>query len=100
MWRLAPPGAPQREKIRVQPRTVQCATAAHAGSGRVDGGTGSFAEAVVNVLRDDGLRRRLGEEGRGIVERRYTLERMGQAHLEYYRRLAGKGPPSPGSKPE
>jgi glycosyltransferase involved in cell wall biosynthesis len=64
----------------------------------VEGGTQEFAETVVKLLRDDALRRRLGEEGRRIVESRYTLERMGQAHLEYYRRLAGGGRASRGSK--
>ena len=55
----------------------------------VEGGVESFADAVVSILRDDGYRMRLAEEGRRIVEDRYTVERMGADHREYYRRFVG-----------
>ena len=55
------------------------------------GDTGSLAEAVVRILRDGGLAKRMGEEGRRIVERNYTVERMCERMLALYQSLLGGG---------
>lgn len=47
----------------------------------------SFARAVCAVLEDDGLRRRLGAEGRRTAERLYDWERIGESVLTSYTSL-------------
>jgi glycosyltransferase involved in cell wall biosynthesis len=49
----------------------------------------SFADAVVNVLEDDVLRRRLGERGRDTAERLYSWDVIGQRMIATYLRVAG-----------
>jgi len=58
------------------------------GGGRlVEGGVEELAGAVATLLRDDGRREVLAREGRQIVEEKFSLERMGERHLDYYRRI-------------
>jgi len=47
----------------------------------------SFAQAVRTVLQDEGVRRRLGAEGRQTVERQYSWERIGESLLNLYSSL-------------
>jgi len=57
----------------------------------VDGGPREFAQAVVELLSDDGRRRRLGLEGRKSVEDRFSIDAMGRESLRYYEDiLSGK----------
>ncbi len=53
----------------------------------VEGGCREFAQAVVGLLSDDETRRRLGEEGRRIVEEHFSIDAMGRKHLAYYREV-------------
>jgi glycosyltransferase involved in cell wall biosynthesis len=48
-----------------------------------------FAEAVLSVLDDEGLRRRLGTAGRATVEQRYSWDVIGANLIETYQALAG-----------
>jgi glycosyltransferase involved in cell wall biosynthesis len=45
----------------------------------------SFADAVVRVLGDPQLARRLGQEGKKIVERDFALETVAERYAELYR---------------
>jgi glycosyltransferase involved in cell wall biosynthesis len=49
----------------------------------------AFAEAVIAVLRDRELGRRLGERGRATVERFYDWDLIGRNLVEAYREVAG-----------
>lgn len=49
----------------------------------------SFADAVRRVLGDDGLRRSLARNARGLVERRYSWETLAKDLENMYRKLAG-----------
>lgn len=49
---------------------------------------GQFAEAVVQVLVDSDLRKRLGVAGRAFVEQRYRWEIAARPLVDLYRRLA------------
>lgn len=49
----------------------------------------SFADAVVAVLEDDALARRLAEHGRDTVERFYSWDVIGQRMIDTYLTLAG-----------
>jgi glycosyltransferase involved in cell wall biosynthesis len=62
----------------------------------VDGETGflvpprdheAMARAIVRLLNDEPLRRRMGDAGRARVQSRFSAERMAQETLEVYRRL-------------
>jgi len=48
-----------------------------------------FADAVLAVLEDGTLRRRLGERGRVTVERSYSWEVIGRAMVDTYLHVAG-----------
>lgn len=48
-----------------------------------------FADAVLAVLEDGTLRRRLGERGRATVERSYSWEVIGRAMVDTYLHIAG-----------
>jgi polysaccharide biosynthesis protein PslH len=48
-----------------------------------------FARAVLDVLGDDLLRRRLGEQGRATAERLYSWDVVGRPMIEAYLSLAG-----------
>lgn len=48
------------------------------------GDSGALAEALVDLLADDGLRRRLGREARLVVAERYDRRRMIEAYRETY----------------
>jgi glycosyltransferase involved in cell wall biosynthesis len=63
----------------------------------VDGETGflvpprdhaAMAEAIVRLLKDEGLRRRMGEAGFSRARRRFSAERMVQDTLRVYQRVA------------
>lgn len=60
---------------------------------------GAFARAVLSVLTDRGLRRRLGERGRATVERRYGWDVLGREMVDAYRAVAG-APPAQGAAAE
>jgi glycosyltransferase involved in cell wall biosynthesis len=51
----------------------------------------AFAQAVVRLLKDETLRRRMGEAGFARVNERFTVERMIAATADAYERVAGKG---------
>src|SRR2546427_5341611 len=50
-----------------------------------------FANAILAVLDDDELRRRLGERGRATVEQLYSWEVIGHDLIERYLRVAHGG---------
>jgi glycosyltransferase involved in cell wall biosynthesis len=50
-----------------------------------------FARAVLAVLEDDQLRRRLGERGRATAERLYSWEAIGRSMREMYLTVANDG---------
>jgi glycosyltransferase involved in cell wall biosynthesis len=51
------------------------------------GDPASYARALVTLLRDEPLRRKLGEAAREYVMERYTEEMMARRTLEFYNRL-------------
>ena len=51
----------------------------------------ALAHAIVGLLKDDGLRKRMGEAGLARVKGRFTVERMVAETAGAYVRLAGKG---------
>ncbi|PYR56156.1 MAG: hypothetical protein DMF91_22570, partial [Acidobacteria bacterium] len=66
-----------------------------------DGGTGvlvaprdhtAMAEAIVRLLRDDALRRQMGDAGFARVHARFTVERMVAETAAVYARVAGRVP--------
>jgi L-malate glycosyltransferase len=50
----------------------------------------AMADAIVRLLQDAGLRRRMGEAGLARVRERFTVERMVDATLEVYETVAGR----------
>lgn len=52
----------------------------------------SFARAVLEILEDRELRRRLGQEGRRTVEEHYSWETTGPRLIERYEQLEGASP--------
>jgi glycosyltransferase involved in cell wall biosynthesis len=50
----------------------------------------SLAAAIVRVLRDEGLRRRMGDAGLARVRARFTVERMVAETAAVYARVAGR----------
>jgi glycosyltransferase involved in cell wall biosynthesis len=50
----------------------------------------AMAQAIVTLLRDEGLRRRMGEAGFKRVGDRFTVERMVAGTLAVYERVAGR----------
>jgi len=50
----------------------------------------AFAQAVLAVLDDDALRRRLGRAGRATAERLYSWDRIGEGLIDTYLTLAGR----------
>jgi glycosyltransferase involved in cell wall biosynthesis len=46
--------------------------------------TAEFAERIARLLRDEGLRRRMGQAGRALVERHFSIERLTAEYLEEY----------------
>ncbi|MFO0896920.1 MAG: glycosyltransferase [Pirellulales bacterium] len=64
-----------------------------------DGGTGrlvppadpiALATGILELIRNPGLRTRMGEQGRKRVEKRFTLAGMIAARHELYDRLLGR----------
>ncbi|ACM20468.1 glycosyltransferase [Geotalea daltonii FRC-32] len=55
----------------------------------VGGGTREFAEAIIELLKNDEKRFALGRQGREVVDRYFTLDKMSSAHFAYYSRLMG-----------
>jgi glycosyltransferase involved in cell wall biosynthesis len=51
----------------------------------------ALADAIVRVLRDAGLRRRMGDAGFARVRDRFTVERMVAETVAVYARVAGTG---------
>src|SRR3989449_5394437 len=51
----------------------------------------ALARAIVSALKDEALRRRLGESGLARVRDRFTVERMVAATAAVYARVAGTG---------
>jgi len=50
----------------------------------------SFARAILDVLEDGALRRRLGRSGRATAERLYSWDRIGEGLIDTYLTLAGR----------
>jgi L-malate glycosyltransferase len=50
----------------------------------------ALARAIVRALKDDGLRRRMGEAGLARVNERFTVERMVEQTADVYARVAGR----------
>lgn len=59
----------------------------------------SFARAVLDVLQDGDLRRRLGEEGRKTVETTYSWDERGQELTDLYQGAEGTSPLQPVDQP-
>lgn len=53
----------------------------------VDGGTADFAAATLALLKDDARRFDMGRAACELVERRYSVQAMGQTYLNFYRKL-------------
>ena len=51
----------------------------------------AMAQAIVRLLNDDGLRKRMGEAGLARVSERFTVERMVAGTAAAYARVAGRG---------
>ncbi len=49
----------------------------------------ALAKAIVTALKDDALRKRMGEAGFARVQRRFTVERMVEQTAAVYARVAG-----------
>jgi glycosyltransferase involved in cell wall biosynthesis len=47
-----------------------------------------MAAAIVKLLKDEGLRRRMGAAGLSLVNARFSAERMVQETLSVYERVA------------
>jgi glycosyltransferase involved in cell wall biosynthesis len=60
----------------------------------------AMAAAIVRMLRDAGLRRRMGEAGLARVRERFTVERMVAATAAVYARVAGTGHVADSADPE
>jgi glycosyltransferase involved in cell wall biosynthesis len=50
----------------------------------------AMAQAIEHLLRDDGLRRRIGTAGLARLRERFTVERMVAETAAVYARLAGR----------
>ena len=51
---------------------------------------GALAEAILRLLTDESLRRRMGEAGLARVRERFNVERMVDETLAVYARVAGR----------
>jgi glycosyltransferase involved in cell wall biosynthesis len=60
----------------------------------------ALAAAIVRMLRDETMRRRMGEAGAIRVQERFTVERMAAATAAVYQRVAGKGHAADSSDPQ
>ena len=56
----------------------------------VVGDANAFAQSVVRLCRDQGLRLRLGQAGRALVERSYGWERVGELLADLYGELVNR----------
>lgn len=63
------------------------------------GSADALAEAVVRLLKDDGLRTRLGREGRALVTERFTWKHSAERTLRAYRAAAEGLPLGDGAPP-
>lgn len=50
----------------------------------------AFAQALIRLLGDPGLARRMGQAGRQVVIEQFSLERCARQHAELWRRLAAE----------
>lgn len=64
----------------------------HEGTGLVctTGDPASFAHALLRLLADPSLGRRLGTSGRRVVHEKYSSSAMGERTEEFYACLAGR----------
>jgi L-malate glycosyltransferase len=53
----------------------------------VNGGTEDFTREIIGLLNDDERRFALGEEGRIVIEKNFTLDMMVKRHVEYFQKL-------------
>ena len=53
----------------------------------------AMAEAIVRLLKDETLRRRMGDAGLSLAHARFSAERMVQETLRVYERVAGSSAP-------
>jgi glycosyltransferase involved in cell wall biosynthesis len=51
-----------------------------------------LSERLLRLAQDAGLRRRLGQRGRHLVQQRFALQRMVDDLYALYLRLAGRRP--------
>lgn len=51
------------------------------------GDVAALADALARLLRDEGLRRRLGEAGRALIARQFTEEALARRTLDFYHRM-------------
>ena len=70
------------------PGTVDLVTEGETGHLVTPDSTEEIASRIVELMRDDALRRRMGEAGRRRVEEEFTLGRFTRAHEELYAKLA------------
>jgi glycosyltransferase involved in cell wall biosynthesis len=47
----------------------------------------SIRGAIVTLMEDDGLERRIGENARKTIEERFSLEKLSEKELELYSQL-------------
>ena len=59
---------------------------------------GAFANRVVELLLDSGLRSRMGHAARGRIEQHFSLKQISLRYLEMYGRILGAARSSRGSK--
>ncbi|HVV46278.1 MAG TPA: glycosyltransferase, partial [Bryobacteraceae bacterium] len=56
------------------------------------GDADALAEALLSLIQDAELRRKMGERGREMVTRNFTVEHISRQFLDVYERLlSGKG---------
>ncbi len=55
------------------------------------GSVEAFARCVTKILRDESLRQRMGETGRALARKQFSLETVASQYLALYRELADRG---------
>jgi glycosyltransferase involved in cell wall biosynthesis len=58
-----------------------------------------LVEAILGLLRDPDLRRRMGKQGRELARQQFAVDRIAEQYREVYRVLGLKGPGIAGGEP-